>query len=171
MRRVDPVVVMVGVVAALVVAVFVCAYLDWVVTNWVNNPYVASSARDVFNQQYGFWFSGAMLMFGVVGAAVILLVSRSKLAIRLSLAVVFSSVVFLIASLEDWLYFTVGFLFYHSPYPAWSVNWSWMLQATLLNHGYFSTVDMLAWSLLWLFVGLPVGLVAIFKFPKLHPKQ
>ena len=162
---------MVGVVAALVAAVFVCAWLDWIVTNWVNNPYVASTARTQFNAEYGIWFSVAMVMFGVVGAVIILLVSRNRIAVRLAAAVIYSSVLFLVASLEDWLYFTVGTLFYHQPYPGWGVQWQWMYESSTISHwlgwsGSWTTLNQFCYTLIWLFIVLPLGLVAIFNAGK-----
>jgi hypothetical protein len=173
MKPIKPAYVMVGILFTLAVAWFVCAFMDWIVTNWVNNPYVSSPARTQFNNQYGTLFSLVMLSYGIVSAVAILLVSRSRLTSRIAGAVVFASVVFWVASLEDWLYFTIGYFFYGQPYPGWSVQWSWMGQSQTVSYwlgwnGSWTTVNMLAWTLVWLFIILPIGLVTVFKLPKVH---
>jgi hypothetical protein len=160
MKRFNIKIAVIGIVAVLVCFFAVFAMFDWVVGLWVNNPYVDSPERTAWNQTYWLMLGIAMLAVGVFGAVVVKFsLPNRALSTKLSVAILFSTVVMIVGNLEDWLYFILG----QQSLPGWDANLNWLFQASL-NNGYWFTWQLAVWSVVWLFVVLPLGLVAIFKF-------
>jgi hypothetical protein len=167
------------VVAAIVIGLACCiavtAYWDYVVISYVNNPYVASPQRTEWNNKYGAALNAEMLIFGIFGSVLIkIALPGRRIGTCFALTVLITSILFVVGNLEDWLYFFVGYFGFGQPLPAWNINWNWMPQATWAAPLFYpfgfnnswTTLNQVVWSILWLFVVLPVGIVVIFKFPK-----
>jgi hypothetical protein len=168
MKRFNTKFAVIGFLAVLVVFFAVFGYFDWVVNSWVNNPYVDSPERDSWNQTYWTTLSVAMLMIGVSGAIFVKLVlPNRKVGTTLSIAILFSTVVMILGNLEDWLYYLLG---PHS-IPPFDSQMDWLFQSQTVSYwfgfnGSWTVFNTLVWSVVWLLIILPVGLVVIFKVRK-----
>ena len=150
------------IIVSLVAFFAVFAMFDWVIGLWVNNPYVDTPARTAWNQTYWAMLGIAMLAVGVFGAVVVKFsLPNRALSTKLSVAILFSTVVMIVGNLEDWLYFILG----QRSIPSLDTNMNWLFQASL-NNGYWFMWQLLIWSIFWLFFVLPMGLLLIFRYPK-----
>jgi hypothetical protein len=148
-----------GILVSLVAFFVVFAMFDWVIGLWVNNPYVDSPERTNWNQVYWAMLGIAMLAVGVFGAIVVKLsLPNRALSTKLSVGILFSTVVMIVGNLEDWLYYIIG----QQSIPALDTNMNWLFQASL-NNGYWFMWQLIIWSSFWLFVVLPIGLILIFR--------
>jgi hypothetical protein len=163
--------VMTAVVIGLAVCIAVTAVLDYVVLSWVIGIGYQPNAL------YGECLTAEMIAFGGFGAVLLKLSIPGREGNTLALAVFVTCLFFVFGNLEDWLYFIVGTAFFHGPFPSINLQWAWMPEATgvfglpsvssLVGfHGSWTTLNQAVWSILWLFVALPVALVAIFKVLK-----
>jgi hypothetical protein len=109
-----------------------------------------------------------MLMVGVFGAIIAkLALPKKPLGTKLAAAILFSTIIMMIGNLEDWLYYIIG---QHS-IPPLDSQMNWLFQSGTVSYwlgwsGSWTVLNTLVWSIIWLFIILPIGLTLIFRKPK-----
>jgi hypothetical protein len=168
MKRFNPKLAIAGILVVLVVFFAIFALFDWTINVWVNAPYVDSPERTAWNNMYWTILGVAMLFVGIFGAVLVKLVTPNrKVGTKLAIAVLFSTVVMVVGNLEDWLYYLLG----QGSLPAWDSQANWLFQSKTISfwlgfNGSWTFYNLLWWSVIWILIVLPIGLVLIFKYKK-----
>ena len=108
---------------------------DWQVSGLSKEPTV-----------YMQYFVAAMGMVGFSVGAILWLINPSRLGPNLFATVFGATILLIVSSLEDVLYFYLG----QGYLPPENVNWNWMWQGIYFNHGWWDNNLELLWCFSWI---------------------